>query len=124
MRLNRMRNVTIGLMVSLTRPDSVDYAAQRRASLGFGIAHLSERAVCGRAVDQDVTLTTLDAVASDRKLSRLDFIEADTEGWERRAIVSGRAAPRRFKPALFLEMDWSGKAPNRGAGVLAREHSI
>jgi len=107
MRLNRMRNVTIVPMgLSDQAGERVLHTPlKRRASLGFGIAHLGEKGAGERVMDQDVTLTTLDSFAQDRNLSRLDFIKADIEGWELRALVGGEAALRRFRPALFLEVD-------------------
>jgi FkbM family methyltransferase len=107
MRFNRMGNVTIVPMgLSDKAGERVLHTPlKRRASVGFGIAHLGEKAEGERAMDQDVTLTTLDDFAQDQNLSRLDFIKADIEGWELRALVGGEAALRRFKPALFLEVD-------------------
>lgn len=77
---------------------------KRRGGLGFGAAHLgaSEAAT---VVEQTVTLTTLDAFARARGLTRLDFIKIDIEGWELRALTGGRQTLARFRPALYLEVD-------------------
>jgi FkbM family methyltransferase len=76
---------------------------KRSHSLGFGTAHLGVGA--GPTVDQTIDVTTLDAFAQSRALSRLDFIKADIEGWELRALKGGEATLRRFLPALYLEVD-------------------
>jgi len=76
---------------------------KRSHSLGFGIAHLG--AGVGPSVDQTIDVTTLDAFAQGRALGRLDFIKADIEGWELRALKGGEATLRQFLPALYLEVD-------------------
>lgn len=73
-------------------------------SLGFGIAHLGADSGVRETVDQAVPLTTLDAFVAERRLERLDFIKADVEGWEARAIAGGLQAIARFRPALWLEV--------------------
>ncbi|MBS0411077.1 MAG: FkbM family methyltransferase [Proteobacteria bacterium] len=77
---------------------------KRRGGLGFGTAHLGG-ADAAPGVDQMVPLTTLDAFAEARGLSRLDFIKMDIEGWEARALAGGRQTLARFLPFLFLEVD-------------------
>jgi FkbM family methyltransferase len=76
-----------------------------RGSLGFGVAHLGEGADEGASWDQRVPLLTLDAFAAREALTRLDFIKVDIEGWEMRALAGGEATLRRFRPALFLEVN-------------------
>ncbi len=106
-QVNRLRNVSIIPMGLSDRPGEqlLHTPLKRRASLGFGIAHLGDKAQGERAMDQTVALTTLDLFARDQNLSRLDFIKADIEGWELRALVGGEQTLRRFQPALFLEVD-------------------
>lgn len=113
LRFNRLVNVTIvPLGLSDAPAEGVLHTPlKRRASLGFGIAHLGEKAADERAMDQSVRLTTLDAFVETRGLTRIDFIKADIEGWELRALKGAEASLRRFEPALFLEVD---------AGFLAR----
>lgn len=78
---------------------------KRSRSLGFGVAHLGEEA--GPTVDQTIDVTTLDGFARDQALTRLDFLKADIEGWELKALKGGEAALRRFLPTLYLEIDAS-----------------
>jgi FkbM family methyltransferase len=102
---NRLRNITLipqGLgeqaaTLVLHTP------LKRSHSLGFGTAHLGEAA--GPTVNQTIELTTLDAFAAARSLTRLDLVKADIEGWELRALKGGEATLRRFRPALYLEVD-------------------
>ena len=78
---------------------------KRRGGVGFGLAHLGTDDGARDVVDQTVRLTTLDAFAAARDLTRLDFIKADIEGWELQALRGGAATLARFKPALYLEVD-------------------
>jgi FkbM family methyltransferase len=102
---NRLRNITLapqGLGERAAR--LVLHTPLKRAhSLGFGTAHLGEGA--GPTVDQTIDVTTLDAFARRHALTRLDFLKADIEGWELRALRGGEATLRRFLPALYLEVD-------------------
>jgi FkbM family methyltransferase len=102
---NRLANVTV---VPLALAEAAGEAAlhtplKASSAWGFGLAHLGAAGEPG--VDQSVRLTTLDAFAAAEHLTRLDFIKADIEGWEMRALVGGEASLRRFRPALFLEVD-------------------
>jgi len=78
---------------------------KRRGGVGFGLAHLGADDGARDMVDQTVRLTTLDAFAAARGLTRVDFIKADIEGWELQALRGGAQTLARFKPALYLEVD-------------------
>ncbi|MGI9169863.1 MAG: FkbM family methyltransferase [Caulobacteraceae bacterium] len=105
LRFNRIGNVTLVPMgLSDTRGElTLHTPIKRGRSLGFGLAHLG--AGEGPAFEQTIALTTLDIFARERRLGRLDFIKADIEGWELRALEGGEATLRRFSPALYLEVD-------------------
>jgi FkbM family methyltransferase len=77
---------------------------KRSTALGFGVAHLGG-AGAASDLDQTIELMTLDDFVAREDLARLDFIKADIEGWELRALVGGEATLRRFRPALYLEVD-------------------
>ncbi len=105
LRFGRIGNVTVipmGLS-DATGELTLHTPIKRGRSLGFGIAHLGAGA--GPTFDQTVALTTLDAFAAERDLARLDFVKADIEGWELRALKGGETTLRRFSPALYLEVD-------------------
>ena len=107
LRWSGLRNITV---VALGLSDAageltLHTPVKPSGSLGFGTAHLGGAEVVSRTVNQTVRLTTLDDFAEAQNLRRLDFIKADVEGWELRALRGGRATLRRFKPALLLEVD-------------------
>jgi FkbM family methyltransferase len=103
---NRIGNVTVVPMgLSDAKSEAVLHTPLKRSSaMGFGTAHLGA-AGAGAAADQTVALDRLDDFAARQGLTRLDFIKADIEGWEMRALAGGEATLMRFRPALFLEVD-------------------
>jgi len=78
---------------------------KRSSALGYGAAHLGAGCAEGATVDQTVDLSTLDAFVALTSPARLDFIKADVEGWELRALKGGQQTIARFRPALYLEVD-------------------
>lgn len=107
LQLNGIGNVTlvpIGLSDQATTL-TLHTPLKRSSSLGFGVAHLGPAAQTTATIDQRVDLSTLDAFAETAGLARVDFIKADIEGWEMRALMGGENTLRRFHPALYLEID-------------------
>jgi len=109
LRLSGLTNVTLIAKGLSDAPGEMTLHTplKRSGSMGFGIAHLGRRDEPGPTVEQSVEVTTLDTFASAQGLARLDFIKADVEGWELRALKGGEECLRRFAPALFLEVDAS-----------------
>jgi FkbM family methyltransferase len=109
LRWNRLTNVELHPLGLSDRPGRATLRTPLKAStaLGFGTAHLGldGDGEPGPAVDQEVVTTSLDVFAETRGLTRLDFIKADIEGWEMRALAGGETTLRRFRPALYLEVD-------------------
>ncbi|MHB8528467.1 MAG: FkbM family methyltransferase [Caulobacteraceae bacterium] len=107
LRLNRIDNVRLfSAGLSDTPGRRVLHTPLKRSSaLGFGTAHLGCDDSAGPKLDQNVELTTLDVFASGQSLDRLDFVKADIEGWELRALRGGERTLRRFRPTLYLEVD-------------------
>lgn len=104
--LNRCRNVAIVPMGLGEAPGlaTMTLPVKRRGSYGFGLAHLGRHDRPGEVRLEAVALTTIDAVAAEIGLQRLDFIKADIEGWEMHLVRGGRETLRRFRPVLLLEM--------------------
>lgn len=107
-RLHRLANVTI-LPVALgaeTRESQLSTPIKASGSHGFGLAHLGvpeERWL--RVATETVTETTLDVLAGDLRLDRLDFIKADIEGNEVRLLAGARETIARFRPRLLVELN-------------------
>lgn len=106
-RFNRLRNVEILPLALGAAPGTATLTIPVKASgsYGFGLAHLGPHTRSGTAETESVEVTTLDALATTLRLTRLDFIKADIEGWEQAMLEGGRATLARFKPALLLELN-------------------
>ena len=52
-----------------------------------------------------VKITTLDNFVKEKKISRLDFIKCDVEGFELEIFEGGKKAIKRFKPIIFVEIE-------------------
>lgn len=102
---NGIRNATV-LPLALGSSSGVGtltVPVKKSGSYGFGLSHMGsdER----EAEIEVIPVVTLDALAETLKLSRLDFVKADIEGFELRFIEGARKTLQRFKPALLLELD-------------------
>jgi FkbM family methyltransferase len=56
----------------------------------------------GDIVPEEVSITTIDEFAKERRLERLDFIKVDAEGYEKQILRGGRETIRRFRPILAV----------------------
>ena len=120
-----MRNVTI---VPAGLSDAPGQAAlhvpvKPKGSMRFGVSHLGQEERAPH-VDETIALTTLDLLAQDLSLPRLDFLKCDVEGWEIRMLKGGMKTIGRFKPVLMLELvanslARAGNAPNEAWEMLA-----
>ncbi len=52
-----------------------------------------------------VPLTTIDKIAAELNLARLDFIKMDIEGAEKNALAGGRETIRRFHPRMSISSE-------------------
>jgi len=94
---------------------------KRSGSLGFGLASLGDLRQERAAIQETVSLTTLDALADQLGLARLDFIKIDVEGFEGRVLAGATRAITRHRPALLAEMvsHHLARAGDTPDGVLA-----
>ncbi len=116
-RFKRLNNVTIVPFGLSDEPGENVLSAplKKTGAVGFGLSHLGAD-TSGREVRREtVRLTTLDAFADEEKLSRLDFIKADIEGWEFRMIKGGLETIKKFRPPMVLELTsiFLARASNR-----------
>lgn len=58
--------------------------------------------ICGK---EKVKCETIDEFVKKENLPRLDFIKIDVEGFEGHVLKGGLNALKKFKPALFVELD-------------------
>jgi FkbM family methyltransferase len=82
--------------------------------------HVVARAVGeARAGEQRIRQVTIDAIAAERALERLDLIKMDIEGFELPALRGGIETIRRFRPQVFLEIEsrWTERYGYRPAAI-------
>jgi FkbM family methyltransferase len=107
-RLHRLGNIAI-VPVALgaeTRESLLSTPIKASGSHGFGLAHLGEPGErWARVATETVAETTLDALAGQLRLARLDFIKADIEGNEMRLLAGARETIARFRPRLLVELN-------------------
>ncbi len=104
--LNRRRNVAIlpfalGASAGLT---VLRLPVKRSGSFGFGLSHLGTTGAAESVVTEVVAVATIDALVESLGITRLDFIKADIEGWERQMIAGAARTLAALKPSLLLEL--------------------
>ena len=83
------------------RPDTLRMYLYNNSALdSFLMAQRSEEA--GKPREIELPLTTIDAIASELKLERVDFIKMDVEGAERKALQGAAGVIRKFRPRMSI----------------------
>lgn len=70
------------------------------------LPHIADvaREKLGESVETcEIECRTLDAIIAERRVSRIDLIKIDVEGFEREVLLGARAALARFRPRLIVE---------------------
>lgn len=107
-KLHGLKNVTLhALGLSDTAAQTTLHVPIKDSgSLGFGLSHISAANDESRpSQKEEIHLTTLDQFVLDRKVSRVDFIKADIEGWEMRFLLGAEKTLQTFRPALLIEVN-------------------
>lgn len=68
-----------------------------------------------------VEASTLDILAAERKLDRLDLVKIDAEGFEWPILQGAQTSIARFRPYIIFEFDQAYAAPGRDSGRLFAE---
>lgn len=68
-----------------------------------------------------VEASTLDILAAERKLDRLDLVKIDAEGFEWPILQGAQMSIARFRPYIIFEFDQAYAAPGRDSGRLFAE---
>jgi len=125
LRINRLSHVTVIETGLSDTPGeaTLNVPVKQSGSIGFGLSHIGG-AMDGsglRTVEETIPLSTIDVLAAELKLNRLNFIKADIEGWEMRMLAGGDKTLRTLRPVLFLEVnnDSLSRAGDMAEGLLS-----
>ncbi|MCE9507519.1 MAG: FkbM family methyltransferase [Alphaproteobacteria bacterium] len=107
--LRNLKNVSlfpVGLSDQPTE-ETLHVPIKRSGSVGFGLSHIGQvpKDAARPEREEKIVLTTLDQVAAELGLTRVDFIKADIEGWEMRFLLGARQTISKFRPIIFLEIN-------------------
>lgn len=104
--LRRLHNVTIIPTGLSDKPgeEILNVPLKKSGAVGFGLAHIGEELSGRDVLSQRITLTTLDRFVIEQGLSRLDFVKADTEGWEPYLLRGARKTIAKFRPSVLIEV--------------------
>ena len=81
--------------------DQVGTAALSTKEGNSGGAHI----VVSDAKSTQVKLTTLDDFCDEQRVTRLDAVKIDVEGFEERVLLGGQRTFRRWRPVLLMELE-------------------
>lgn len=98
-RLNLDKEIREGRAVLIEaglwdQQDSLKFAPDAKGNSGSGIV--------GQAGELEIQTVTIDRVAEDLALDRVDFIKMDIEGAERRALAGGFSVLQRWAPRMAI----------------------
>lgn len=102
-RVRRLSNVTVVARALGDAPGEavLSTPVKAKGSVRFGLAHFG---ATGPGRSERVPIVTLDTFAAEQRLTRLDFVKADVEGWEARMLAGGAETLQRLRPPMLLEL--------------------
>jgi FkbM family methyltransferase len=106
-RFKRLKNVVVA-PVGFSDHDAVEVLhvpLKKSGSIGFGLSHIGADTSKRAVQTEEIRLTTLDRFVELRGIARVDFIKADTEGWEANVLAGACNTIRRHRPLVLLEVD-------------------
>jgi FkbM family methyltransferase len=100
--INRFRWVTVFPSACSDRVGQVTYSVERENTAGSRLGTMPGDS--GRTFEEiAVPSTTVDSVTTAERLSRVDLIKVDVEGFEEPVLRGAVETLGRFRPVLFLE---------------------
>jgi FkbM family methyltransferase len=71
----------------------------------YGLSYLGTGEDSRALIEDRIVLTTIDLFVAERRISRLDFVKVDVEGWEVQCLRGASQTLPRFLPTLMLELN-------------------
>lgn len=120
---NRIDNVHVVPAALGAAPGDADLRLAHGAHSGHNTLGQFAHADVTAAQLERVTVDTLDRVASDMKLERIDFIKIDVEGAEGSVVAGARAVLASMRPVMLIEIN-DGALCAQGMGAAALLESL
>lgn len=111
-RLNGFQQVQIGPYAVGSAERSVDFYGPDADDLGSASSHIVSDPT---ATTIQVDCRTLDGIASEHRLERLDLLKIDVEGFEWPVLQGGEQTIAQFRPCILFEFD--SAYAGRGGGT-------
>lgn len=122
-RIRLERNIALNQLGDVITPipyalsDSPGTARMTRRKDNTGAAHICEEG------ETEVELTTLDSFCTQHRLSQVDFVKIDVEGFEAKLLRGGEHCLKTFRPTLLVELqpdtlERVGSTPTEVASLL------
>lgn len=105
-RYRRLGNVTVlplGMSDKVTT-ETLHVPIKQSGSLGFGLSHIGEIEDGRATATETIHLTTLDHFVEEQKLTRVDFVKVDIEGWEMHFLKGALKTIDQLRPVMFIEI--------------------
>lgn len=118
--INRLEQVQVVDAALAEAPGTLNFVAPDAEHPASGSGHV----VADGAAPPDavrVEAITLDGLAADQKLDRLDLVKIDAEGFEWPILQGAQASIARFRPYIIFEFDQAYAARGRDSGRLFAE---
>jgi FkbM family methyltransferase len=111
-RLNKLRQVEIGPYAVADSERMVDFYGLSADDPGSASSHIVSDST---ARTSRVNCRTLDAIASEHQLERIDLLKIDVEGFEWPVLQGGERTIANFRPYILFEFD--SAYAGRGGGT-------
>ena len=118
--INRLEQVQVVDAALAEAPGTLNFVAPDAEHPASGSGHV----VADGAAPPDavrVEAITLDGLAADQKLDRLDLVKIDAEGFEWPILQGAQTSIARFRPYIIFEFDQAYAARGRDSGRLFAE---
>ena len=119
-RINQLVQVEIVPSALAEAPGTVDFLAPRADDASSASGHV----VLGqdeKSASIRVETSTLDIIAEQKQLDRLDLLKIDTEGYEWPVLAGAEKTIARFRPPIIFEFDQTYAIGGRESSTLLRE---
>ena len=110
LRLNGLEGVLLYRCALGATPGQGTLHCPAPGAVNSGCATFASKTQASLSVDLEVPIRTLDQLVEQERLSRLDLLKIDTEGWDFFVLKGGEKSIGAFRPVIlfeYMESGWS-----------------